>query len=92
MVSDSTAPDSLVNRVTRAIFRSGPLLQVPNEAEDQARAAIREVAEWLRENDSNCQMGGDAAVTADLLDAEARTSEDDTFRRLNEVLNLFANE
>lgn len=48
---DSTNANSLVNRVTRAIFRSGPLLQAPNEAEDQARAAIREVAAWLREQD-----------------------------------------
>ena len=36
-----------------------------------ARAAIREVAAWLRENDSDCQMGGDAAATAELLEQEA---------------------
>jgi hypothetical protein len=36
-----------------------------------ARAAIREVAAWLRENDSECQMGGDAAATAELLEQEA---------------------
>jgi hypothetical protein len=35
-----------------------------------ARAAIREVAAWLRENDSECQMGGDAAATAELLEQE----------------------
>jgi hypothetical protein len=36
-----------------------------------ARAAIREVAAWLRENDSECQMGGDADATAELLEQEA---------------------
>lgn len=50
--------DSLVDRVTNAICH-GP------------RAAIREVAAWLRETDSEHQMGGDAAATADLLDQEA---------------------
>jgi hypothetical protein len=34
-------------------------------------AMIREVAAWLRENDSECQMGGDAAATAELLEQEA---------------------
>lgn len=53
---------SLVDRVANAIY------SVPTDPKIEARAAIRKVAEWLRENDSECQMGGDAAATADLLD------------------------
>jgi hypothetical protein len=32
---------------------------------------LREVAAWLRENDSEREMGGDAAATADLIEQEA---------------------
>ena len=32
---------------------------------------LREVAAWLRENDSKHEMGGDAAATADLIEHEA---------------------
>jgi hypothetical protein len=38
---------------------------------DEIQAAIRAVAAWLRENDSECQMGGDADATAELLEQEA---------------------
>jgi hypothetical protein len=41
------------------------------DPEGIARAASREVANWLRQNDAKCQMGGDAAATADLLGQEA---------------------
>jgi hypothetical protein len=37
----------------------------------EARAALRVVAAWLRENDSEREMGGDAAATADLIEYEA---------------------
>jgi hypothetical protein len=60
-------PLTLVSRVTLAMFRTGPLFQVPTETEAQARVAIREVAAWLRETDSKWNMGGDAAAIADLL-------------------------
>ena len=53
------AADTLMNRVTLAIVRSGPLLQSQNEAEDQARAAIREVAAWLNERDTKAQAYDD---------------------------------
>ena len=68
MVSDSTAPDSLVNRVSHAL---GAMSGYGVGFDTQARVTLHEVAAWLRKNDSNYQMGGDAAVTADLLDAEA---------------------
>jgi hypothetical protein len=55
----------LVERVANAIYN------VPHDSAAEARAAIREVAAWLRENDSECQMGGDAAATAELLEQEA---------------------
>ena len=57
---------SLVVRVANAIYESTSL-----DLEDEGRAAIREVAAWLRENDAESNMGGDAAATADLLDKEA---------------------
>ena len=55
----------LVERVRRAIGDDAPC------SHSNARAAIREVAAWLRENDSECQMGGDAAATAELLEQES---------------------
>ncbi len=55
----------LVERVRRAIGDDAPC------SHSNARAATREVAAWLRENDSECQMGGDAAATAELLEQEA---------------------
>ena len=58
----------LVERVAMALDSSCPQDEyVINDC----RAAIREVAAWLRENDSECQMGGDAAATAELLEREA---------------------
>jgi hypothetical protein len=54
----------LVERVAGSIWKTCDL-------GIEARAAIREVAAWLRENDSECQMGGDAAATAELLEQEA---------------------
>jgi len=38
-------------------------------------AELRAIAKWLKDNDSNFQMGGDAAVTADLLLEEADFAE-----------------
>jgi hypothetical protein len=55
----------LMERVRRAIGDDAPC------SHSNARAAIREVAAWLRESDSECQMGGDAAATAELLEQEA---------------------
>jgi hypothetical protein len=55
----------LVEGVRRVIGDDAPC------SHSNARAAIREVAEWLRDNDSECQMGGDAAATAELLEQEA---------------------
>jgi hypothetical protein len=49
----------------------GLVERVETRAGGDGRAAIREVAVWLRENDSECQMGGDAAATAELLEQEA---------------------
>ncbi len=48
----------------------GLVERVEARAGGDARAAIREVAAWLRQNDAKCQMGGDAAATADLLERE----------------------
>jgi hypothetical protein len=56
---------ALLERVANAIYN------VPHDSAAEARAAIREVAAWLRENDSECQMGGDADATAELLEREA---------------------
>ena len=68
----TSSPGSLVERVAYAM---GPQSQAAMDAGElphgAARAAIREVAAWLRENDSECQMGGDAAATAELLEQEA---------------------
>ena len=62
-----TAPaDSLVQRVSKRLIQG-----LGGTWDDTWRMVIREVAAWLRENDAKCQMGGDAAATADLLDAEA---------------------
>jgi hypothetical protein len=55
----------LVERVANAIYN------VPHDSAAEASAAIREVAAWLRKNDSECQMGGDADATAELLEQEA---------------------
>jgi len=63
--SAETHPGSLLERVANAIYN------VPHDSAAEARAAIREVAKWLRENDSECQMGGDADATAELLEQEA---------------------
>jgi hypothetical protein len=57
----------LVERVANAISEGDE----PDKWHPEARDAIREVAAWLRENDSECQMGGDAAATAELLEQEA---------------------
>jgi hypothetical protein len=61
----------LVERVEEAIITG-----MVDGDRHAARAAIREVAAWLRENDSACQMGGDAAATADLLEQELREEAD----------------
>ena len=61
--------DSLVERVARAIDKAP--YDEDRHQWDEARAAIQAVAAWLRENDAECQMGGDAAATADLLEQEA---------------------
>jgi hypothetical protein len=53
---------SLVERV---------MVLLGHHGDGTARAAIREVADWLRENDSEREMGGDAAATADLIEQEA---------------------
>jgi hypothetical protein len=63
--SAEAQPGSLLERVANAIYN------VPHDSAAEARAAIREVAAWLTENDSECQMGGDAAATAELLEQEA---------------------
>jgi hypothetical protein len=63
--SAEAQPGSLLERVANAIYN------VPHDSAAEARAAIREVAAWLRENDSECQMGGDADATAELLEQEA---------------------
>jgi hypothetical protein len=63
--SPKAQPGGLVERVRRVIGDDAPC------SHSNARAAIREVAAWLRENDSECQMGGDAAATAELLEQEA---------------------
>jgi hypothetical protein len=60
-------PGGLVERVAD-VFISKPFTAGDPVG---ARAAIREVAAWLRQNDAKCQMGGDAAATADLLEQEA---------------------
>jgi hypothetical protein len=62
--SAEAQPGGLVERVAGSIWKTCDL-------GIEARAAIREVAAWLRENDSECQMGGDAAATAELLEQEA---------------------
>ncbi len=61
-----TSDSSLVKQVRQRLVQGAG-----NTWEETARAAIRAVAEWLRQNDAQCQMGGDAAATADLLDVEA---------------------
>jgi hypothetical protein len=69
-VKDSlTDGGGLVERVARSIERTVDFN--PDSYAPEACAAIREVAAWLRENDSVCQMGGDAAATAELLEQEA---------------------
>jgi len=60
--SAEARPAGLVERVADVLGHHG---------DGTARAAIREAAAWLRENDSECQMGGDAAATAELLEQEA---------------------
>ena len=62
----SPAP-SLVDRVALE------LMNPPLDEDDrqQARAAICAVAAWLRENDAECNMGGDAAQAAGLLEMQA---------------------
>jgi predicted HAD superfamily phosphohydrolase len=60
-ILDRPAPDPAGSLVEQVEARAG----------GDARAAIREVAAWLRENDAKCEMGGDAAATADLLEQEA---------------------
>ena len=64
--SSRSPADSLVQRVSKRLIQG-----LGGTWDDTSRSAIREVAAWLRENDAKCQMGGDAAATADLLDAEA---------------------
>jgi hypothetical protein len=56
---------SLVERVGKARANARVL------GYDEDRAAIRGVAAWLRKNDSEREMGGDAAATADLIEYEA---------------------
>jgi len=58
----------LVERVTARIEYG---IDAELDPEGIARAVIREQAAWLRENDSECQMGGDADATAELLEQEA---------------------
>ncbi len=65
--SAEAQPGGLVERVANAISEGDE----PDKWHPEARDAIREVAAWLRENDSECQMGGDAAATAELLEQEA---------------------
>jgi hypothetical protein len=57
---------SLVERVAQVVFFANSEM----DAHDAARAAILAVAAWLRENDAECQMGGDADATANLLEDE----------------------
>jgi hypothetical protein len=57
---------SLVERVEQVVFFANSEM----DAHDAARAAILAVAAWLRENDAECQMGGDADATANLLEDE----------------------
>ena len=68
-VKESPAPapaTSLVDRVGKARANAFVL------GNYQDRAAIREVAAWLRKSDAKLEMGGDAAATADLLEQEAK--------------------
>lgn len=66
-----TAMDKLRAASAEARPAGGLVERVETRAGGDGRAAIREVAAWLRENDSECQMGGDAAATAELLEQEA---------------------
>jgi hypothetical protein len=72
--SPKAQPAGLVERVAEAFADADERIPTDgsvNIYSPEARAAIREVAAWLRENDSECQMGGDAAATAELLEQEA---------------------
>lgn len=71
--------DSCPRALTEMVGR--PLLEVvalsemnpPLDEEDMQRAMTRcrVIADWLEANDSTCQMGGDAAATAQLIRQEA---------------------
>ena len=62
---------SLVERVAEGIAEADDEGLTNMTWNYHARAAIQAVAAWLRENDAKCEMGGDAAATADLLEQEA---------------------
>ena len=66
--AEARPAERLVERVTARIEYG---IDANQDPEGIARAVIREQAAWLRENDSECQMGGDAAATAELLEQEA---------------------
>ena len=66
--SAEARPGGLVERVGAVIEWGFDANQDP---EGIARAAIRKVAAWLRENDAKREMGGDAAAAAELLEQEA---------------------
>jgi hypothetical protein len=66
--SPKAQPAGLVERVAARIEFG---IDANQDPEGIARAVIREQAAWLRKNDSECQMGGDAAATAELLEQEA---------------------
>jgi len=70
--SAEARPDGLVERVAQGIAAADDEGLTNMTWNYHARAAIRIVVAWLRENDSACQMGGDAAATADLLEQELR--------------------
>jgi hypothetical protein len=62
--------DSLVERVAQGIAAADDEGLTNMTWNYHARAAIREVAAWLRENDAECNMGGDAAQAAGLLEIQ----------------------
>jgi hypothetical protein len=66
--SPKAQPAGLVERVAARIEFG---IDANQDPEGIARAVIREQAAWLRDNDSECQMGGDAAATAELIEQEA---------------------